>query len=653
MSGKRKADDMSTAGPEEKLSKKAKLKLARERAAQFAQRDKEKIESRRAEKYGGTNVGAQSKSSENSPSPKKKLTLTERKKIAMENAKEFAARDKAGLEAARSPAKKQKISQPKTAPQLTAAATEPSPMEVVEDIQLPSPKQNFGAAIDPNQVAEYEKMRQTQQLQTAGDAQRELLGNAPMKINQSILLPDTTNADGGVGDMNEEDMPPPPPALMAQVSQQVLLNAQIEDASYAKPVVTLVENQTISIEASDTSHPEPIGENDKSLQAAKTKSRWLPKIALLIIVGIAISSVIDMEPTSLEVDTNALISSMIVMIHASIEVGTNLLNASIEVGTSLVKTYSASLIAMTKEDDASDNMSIQSEPVCFFDSDSEYDEGCYGSVGLPCPKGGRCQGGKLFTCDNIYQDVSDDGDKCVLSESYLEMKTGLIDMLVSHSSQICDQTSKPKFKYDVLQKELPSILVDESEDLVEALKDEGFVVNEREGLLVGLPDDFEVSLPIYCHLGNIGQKVLQEVGLLLLFVLRIASTNLLGFVSTYPKPSAILSFLLVVFLKIRKYFAAKKKRQEDIIRTRDIAYRTLEESNGVEHCALHIRDEIAMALYPNSRKLRTELQKYAWPRVVDDVKRDTRIRKFQSLNKDGKTRDMWQWTAASKPSSQS
>jgi hypothetical protein len=35
------------------------------------------------------------------------------------------------------------------------------------------------------------------------------------------------------------------------------------------------------------------------------------------------------------------------------------------------------------------------------------------------------------------------------------------------------------------------------------------------------------------------------------------------------------------------------------------------------------------------------------------VKRDTRVRKFQTFNKDGKTRDMWQWTAAKKTPSKS
>lgn len=73
----------------------------------------------------------------------------------------------------------------------------------------------------------------------------------------------------------------------------------------------------------------------------------------------------------------------------------------------------------------------------------------------------------------------------------------------------------------------------------------------------------------------------------------------------------------------------------------------------MEHWAIHIRDEIALALYPDSKKLRLELQKRVWPKIVDDLKRDTRIRKCQKVNEDGKVWDKWQWTAAAKTPSQS
>jgi len=717
---------MSSAEPQKKLSKKAKLKLARERAAQFAQRDKEKIENRRGKKSGtvGPKVKTQNKLAKyeseekhaetmtgtavEKKSPKKKLSLTERRKTAMENAKKFAARDRAGLESKKkvaravaveappkyqqregmpekpsADAQKQKsstpsaISESKTAPNTAAthfippqhaALSDISLMEVAEHMKLPSNTvypsqlpgilpnhQNFGAAIDPNQVLAYERMRQMQhlmmqeklameqqqqqkliqqhvvaakqkhlradqlRLQAAATAQHVQSVIPPMNMaippeslfsggngDPSSLPPGMTVTDGKNGDgnnfveeMNEEDMPPPPPALMAQVSQQVLFNAQNEEVDHANPVSIEGERQ---IGNNEVPHPEPIAGNNNRLQATKIKTHWFSKITSVIIICVAITSVILMLPSP-----------------------------------SMKKTLSLA-----------DTM-IPKEPLCYFNSDSEYKEGCsYNIGGIECPKGGVCEGGKLVACDNVFQDVSDQGDKCVLGESYFPMKAALVNQLVSHASQICDQSSKPNFKYAMLQKEQPTILEDESEAFVEALMDEGFVVHERDGLYVGLPEGFKVNLPIYCFLGNIGQWVLQEVGLLLLGILRFASSNLFGFVSAYPKLSALNLFVLICFVQYRKYRAAKTKRQEDISRTREIAYRTLEESCGVEHYAMHIRDEIAMALYPNSKKLRLQLQKTIWPKIVDDVKRDTRVRKFQTFNKDGKTRDMWQWSAARK-----
>ena len=73
MSGKRKANDMSSAEPKEKLSKKAKLKQARERAAQFAQRDKERIESRKAK---SPKAKAQTKLAKNEVEEKPVVTMT-------------------------------------------------------------------------------------------------------------------------------------------------------------------------------------------------------------------------------------------------------------------------------------------------------------------------------------------------------------------------------------------------------------------------------------------------------------------------------------------------------------------------------------------------------------------------------------------------
>ncbi len=595
MPGKRKVDDMSVSEPQEKLSKKAKLKLARERAAEFAKRDKERLQAKKAGKAPTLKSSSTPKASSTpknvattptSTIKSPKMSNSERKKIAKQNAKEFAARDKATL------AKKK------------AAAS--SPFYKSESPKPPPVNQNLGAVIDPSQVQAYEQMRQVQQV-----AQQQQVIAQQQTLNRTISVQSDDEED------NEDDIPPPPPALMAQVSTQVLLNARKatvvdseDEAENAEEIEPLVSN-----EISDIPKPEPIREMEPPVDETKPKSGWLSKVFYLTVIAAVGIGFVTLDVPSMDL-------------------------SSIELPS--FELPSIDFLISPDED-------VLEEIPCYLD---EYATGC-ANGGVPCPSCGVCEGGKLIHCRNSFQEVSDRGDKCELGEDNVRMKHVLIDALVELSMTICDQSFRPLFPYNELQQAHPEILPQESQDLIEALKIEGFGVREMDNLLVGLPEDFKMSLPLYCTLGNIGQWLLQEVGLLLLGILKFVATNFIGFVSSYPKQSGVMLVLFIVINKIRSYLAHRKKIQKDIIQTRKIAYKTLEESAGVEHYATHIRDEIAMALYPDSKKLRLEMQKKVWPKIVDDIKRDTRVRKFQKMNRDGRTRDMWQWTAASKPSTQS
>ena len=66
------------------------------------------------------------------------------------------------------------------------------------------------------------------------------------------------------------------------------------------------------------------------------------------------------------------------------------------------------------------------------------------------------------------------------------------------------------------------------------------------------------------------------------------------------------------------------------------------------HIVLHIRDGIAMQLYPHSRKERQSLINEIWPKIVNMVQYDTRVRKTKKMV-DGKPRDVWQWVAVETP----
>lgn len=558
-------------------SKKERLQAARERAAQFAERDKEKLERKRksnADSKASPRKKAKTSKIEESPakqtaamakkSPKNKSTPAERKKIARENAKAFAERDRVGLK-----------SRKKTDNSNAASST-------------------FGAVIDPNQVAAYEEQAQVQFV-------------AMMQTDQQRLQKGKNGSNDDSDEEIDEEVMPAPPKLMAQVSQQVLWNAQNEGIVEDSEQKEWEEDHVISSDNTGVSHTDPSIETVANAQVNNSQAwRFAKRTLVITFVIAAFSSIIMLPMPSAE--------NMV----------------------------------------APEDTEAPKESFCYFNSNPDHEKGCSENIsGMQCPEGAECHGGKVITCRNVFQDVSDNGDKCVLREEHLVMKAALMDQLVSHTSQICETSSKPSFKYITLQKGQPDILEDENEDLAKALSDEGFVIYERDVLYVGLPEGFKVNLPIYCFLGNIGQWILQEIGLLLLGILRFSTSNLLGFVTTYPKLSVLILCLLFVIMKFRKYRATKKKRQNDTTRMRDIAYKTLEESGGIEHCAVHIRDEIAMALYPNSKKSRLELQKHIWPKIVDDIKRDTRVRKFQTFNKDGNTREMWQWTAARKSTKKS
>mmetsp|Transcript_854 Transcript_854/g.1813 ORF Transcript_854/g.1813 Transcript_854/m.1813 type:complete len:742 (-) Transcript_854:207-2432(-) len=741
MPGKRKADEMGASDKtEEKPSKAARLKAARERAAQYAKRDKELLDKVKAKNSSTTAASKTTTSSATATKPASKaLSNAERKRLAREKAKEFAARDMAKLEsknmastAAIEPKKQQKAKETKkprkssaklrkpAAPASSPVAAAPNPtipmapalvyhapeqqedlpsdvpMEVPEETQREVPEDyNQNIAQNHNEMRLQQMIQQQQMLQmeepqllvqrtqylralarrqqqqkkqhrqeamrqlmlqhqqqlqlnqpanlsnlgqSVTTPQQEQVSNHPVERMESppeTVAPQVATEKIGVQPLpsasvpvkkepsNGEEICPPPtePLTQAQVSEMVLLNARKDtEKNYSSSEQEDYQEEKNDEEGTETPQvinpeavhsaveiekdPDPVDvvvESHSVPQELKHGRGWL-QVSAAIIVAIGAMVSIHVFP---ELFTNKLLSP--------------------------------------------DNDLIGST-LCFFNIESEVDGICSdGNNAAACPVGGLCKGGKLIGCENTFQDVSDKGDECVWAEEYLPMKIAITDQLVSHTSQICDRSSKPRFKYAMLQAGNAAIPEEETLDLIEALIDDGFIVDDKDGLYLGLPEGFDVRLPVHCTLGNIGQWFLEKVGLLILGLFG----SVCSFVWAYKKLSLIIATLIFCGRKYRRHVASKARRQEDIKRTRALTYKTLEDSPGVEHWAIHIRDEIALALYPDSKKLRLELQKRVWPKIVDDVKRDTRIRKFQKVNEDGKVWEKWQWTAATKTPSQS
>ena len=116
-----------------------------------------------------------------------------------------------------------------------------------------------------------------------------------------------------------------------------------------------------------------------------------------------------------------------------------------------------------------------------------------------------------------------------------------------------------------------------------------------------------------------------------------------SFSMAYPWVSLV---CLIVLLALRRYRQRKAEYQvllADVANVRHLAYQKLM-ADSLEHVVLHLRDEVALDLYPTSKSERSYLILKVWPRVVADVRLDNRVHKTNQLLQ-GKPRDVWQWVA--------
>mmetsp|Transcript_37619 Transcript_37619/g.42414 ORF Transcript_37619/g.42414 Transcript_37619/m.42414 type:complete len:584 (-) Transcript_37619:322-2073(-) len=254
----------------------------------------------------------------------------------------------------------------------------------------------------------------------------------------------------------------------------------------------------------------------------------------------------------------------------------------------------------------------------------------------------------LADCPNKFQDLSDKEDQCILINKYSLMVTTITNHLVNHASKSCNKVAET-IEYAMLKREHSEILVEESPELIDAMKCEGYRISgEGDSLYLGLPENFNLNLPFYCKLGDTAHSILETIGSLLLNIISIIVINYWGFLKNYPKLSGSGLFGFGVFLVTRKRRVKREQRERKIDQVRGETDNVLKGNPAVGHIVLHIRDEIAMQLYPHSRKERQSLINEIWPKIVNIVQYDTRVRKTKRMV-DGKPRDVWQWVAVETP----
>lgn len=285
---------------------------------------------------------------------------------------------------------------------------------------------------------------------------------------------------------------------------------------------------------------------------------------------------------------------------------------------------------------------------CVFDPEAGNEGVCSVNIrkGIPCPRGGVCNGGLLIECPNTFQEMSEEKDQCTLSEKYLPMKIIITDELVNRASRNCNMFTAP-VEYDSLKSEHSESMVELSLALIDALECEGYrTLEDEEGrLYLDLPEGFILHLPLYCNLGNFSHSLFGTIGNLLWNVITVFLTNVWGLLKFFPKFSLVAFFVLGCFGVNRRRRAKREQRERDIELLREMAYKYLKGNPNTAHVILHVRDAITMELHPNSRKERQILNTNIWPRIVTHLKDDTRVRKKNRII-DGNTRETQQWAAA-------
>jgi hypothetical protein len=282
-----------------------------------------------------------------------------------------------------------------------------------------------------------------------------------------------------------------------------------------------------------------------------------------------------------------------------------------------------------------------SSELCYIDTEALDAPAC-DQNGVACPDGGICAGGRMEGCMSPHYQLSNSRNACILDQQTNETIASLQELLAQWSiEKICGSSSNdemPLFDYSELQ--LANALpIDVIIELFFTERD------EDNKFYVGLPKDYRLNLPVGCRLMQMSKSVLSGLGSLAMTSAHGLGSFAWSITLAYPLAS-LLGLIVVLLFKYRRDVQAHRQQVLiDVAHVRQMTYQRLQEDPSISHVVLHIRDEIVMSLFPDSKKQRMYIQKQVWPRVVPDLLQDNRVRKSTKVM-EGNPRDVWQWVAA-------
>jgi hypothetical protein len=275
---------------------------------------------------------------------------------------------------------------------------------------------------------------------------------------------------------------------------------------------------------------------------------------------------------------------------------------------------------------------------------------------IPCPDFGLCAGGRLISCRVKHFEVSPEGRSCILTKASNDTLARVEALLVNwtvadychlsgndfaHSLQ---QSKAALFPLSKVQKQVPS-----ADRLLVSICPNVQVQNDHNAgqVVIGLSNayvDTQLRLPFSCWMTLSLLEMGQHAWTTTLSIVAKTFYFLLKISMAYPIPSAIALLVLWLLMQLRRALRYRKRLIQDVVKVRDLCYQKLMVDPSLEHMVLHLRDGIAMDMYPSSRVGRAYIITKVWPKVVVDVRQDNRVAKYSGMVGD-KPRDIWKWVA--------
>jgi len=271
----------------------------------------------------------------------------------------------------------------------------------------------------------------------------------------------------------------------------------------------------------------------------------------------------------------------------------------------------------------------------------------------PCPQGATCAAGLISGCPGSHFEVSEAGNACVLSSSanstLSKVEATLADWTVQSMCSKCEfarksESNVPRFTISKLHEETNVSLLGDILPLSPMFE---LSHDDEDGeRLVQLSDEYrkkKLQVSLSCYTGLFLSALIFGCWNLIVWVIANSLGTVFDLCIYYPLTVIGCAVALWVFRSRQNHKVEHEHLLQDVVRVRQMVYEQLM-NDCAEHAVLHLRDGIAMDMFPTSHADRSYLIKQVWPRVVGDVRLDNRIAKCNKLC-GGRPRDIWQWVA--------